>query len=88
MVQRMVERGTEGLLAVQRQVAAVQASAEEGLTRASSDLRHRLEELHQNQHRHQDLLQVTIVVIVCSCCLRTVHHAIITSLLLCTRGCA
>ena len=70
MVQRMLERGTEGLLAVQRQVAAVQASAEEGLTRASSEMRHRLEELHQNQHRHQDLLQVTIVVMLSShhCC--------------------
>ena len=57
-VQRMVERGTEGLLAVQRQVAAVQASAEQGLTQTSSELRQRLEELHQKQHRHQDLLQV------------------------------
>ncbi len=57
-VQRMVERGTEGLLAVQRQVAAVQASAEQALTQTSSELRQRLEELHQKQHRHQDLLQV------------------------------
>ena len=57
----MVERGTEGLLAVQRQVAAVQATAEQGLTQTSSELRQRLEELHQKQHRHQDLLQVNLV---------------------------
>jgi len=57
-VQRMVERGTEGLLAVQRQVAAVQATADQALTQTSSDLRQRLEEVHQKQHRHQDLLQV------------------------------
>ena len=60
-VQRMVERGTEGLLAVQRQVAAVQAQAEQSLTCSTSDLRHRLEELHQAQNSHQDLLQVIAV---------------------------
>ncbi|DBA74957.1 hypothetical protein WJX77_011846 [Trebouxia sp. C0004] len=58
-LQRMVERSTEGLLAVQRQVAAVQVSAEQGLTQTSSELRQRLEELHQKQQRHQDLVQVT-----------------------------
>ncbi len=58
-VQRMVERGTEGLLAVQRQVAAVQATADQALTQTSSELRQRLEEVHQKQQRHQDLLQVS-----------------------------
>lgn len=54
----MVERGTEGLLAVQRQVAAVQASGEQGLLQTGSELRQRLEEVHQSQQRNQDLLQV------------------------------
>ena len=57
-VQRMVERGTEGLLAVQRQVAAVQATADQALTQTSSELRQRVEDVHQKQQRHQDLLQV------------------------------
>ena len=60
----MVERGTEGLLAVQRQVAAVQAGAQESLQQCSAELRLRLEELHRNHHRHQDLLQVCLP---CSC---------------------
>lgn len=54
----MVERGTEGLLAVQRQVAAVQASGEEGVQQCSAEMRGRLEDLHRNHHRHQDLIQV------------------------------
>ncbi|KAL3133626.1 hypothetical protein ABBQ32_008144 [Trebouxia sp. C0010 RCD-2024] len=58
-LQRMVERGTEGLLAVQRQVAAVQASGEEGVQQCSAEMRGRLEDLHRNHHRHQDLIQVT-----------------------------
>lgn len=57
-MQRMVERGTEGLLAVQRQVAAVQASGEEGVQQCSAEMRGRLEDLHRNHHRHQDLIQV------------------------------
>ncbi len=57
-VQRMVERGTEGLLAVQRQVAAVQATADQALAQTSSELRQRLEQVHQKQHCHHDLLQV------------------------------
>ena len=54
----MVERGTEGLLAVQRQVAAVQATSQESLQQCNAELQQRLEELHRNHHRHQDLLQV------------------------------
>ena len=54
----MVERGAEGLVAVQRQVAAVQAGAQEGLEQCSHEMRHRLEDLHCNHHRHQDLIQV------------------------------
>ena len=61
----MVERGTEGLLAVQRQVAAVQASAQEGLQQCTAELRHRLEELHRNHHRHQDLIQVGLPSALC-----------------------
>ena len=57
-MQRMVERGLEGLGAVQREVAVVRSSGQEALARSSSDLRRRLEELHQAHHRHQDLLQV------------------------------
>lgn len=56
----MVERGAEGLLAVQRQVAAVQASGQEGLEQCSAEMRHRLEDLHRNHHRHQDLIQVRL----------------------------
>ena len=70
-VQRMVERGTEGLLAVQRQVAAVQAGADQALTQTSSELRQRLEELHQKQHCHQDLLQVNPCSL--SCCITICH---------------
>ena len=54
----MVERGAEGLLAVQRQVASVQAGSQEGLEQCSTEMRHRLEDLHHNHHRHQDLIQV------------------------------
>ena len=57
-MQHMVERGAEGLLAVQRQVAAVQAHAEGSLQQSTAELRQRLEELHRNHHRHQDLIQV------------------------------
>lgn len=53
----MVEMGTEGLLAVQRQVAGVQGSAQEGLQQCRAEVRARLEELHRNHHRHQDLIQ-------------------------------
>ena len=60
-MQRMVERAAEGLLAVQRQVAAVQAGAEQGLLQTSSELRQRVEEVHQHQHRNQDLLQVMLL---------------------------
>ena len=61
----MVERSTEGLLAVQRQVAAVQGVAQEGVEQCRGEMRQRLEELHRNHHRHQDLIQV---------CLPTHHY--------------
>lgn len=57
-LQEMVGRGAEGLLAVQRQVAAVQASSEEQVRRVHGSLRSSLQELHHSHHRHQDSLQV------------------------------
>lgn len=57
-VQGMVEAGAEGVQGLQRQVAALQQSSEEGLRRQGADLGDRLQELHHHYHRQQDLLQV------------------------------
>ena len=58
-LQGMVEAGAEGVQGLQRQVAALQQSSEEGLRRQGADLGDRLQELHHHYHRQQDLLQVS-----------------------------
>lgn len=61
LLQGMVEKGAEGLLGVQRQLAAVQQSAEEGLRQQGAEVGGRLQELHHHYHRQQDLLQVCLL---------------------------
>ncbi len=55
----MVEKGAEGLQGVQRQLATLQQTSEEGLNRQGAELRERLQDLHHHYHRQQDLLQVS-----------------------------
>lgn len=58
-MQALVERAAEGLQGVQRQLASLQQTGEEGLNRQGAELRERLQDLHHHYHRQQDLLQVS-----------------------------